>query len=143
MKKSTILLRAFLIAPCTTLLVSCSSLKGGFTITGEAETTNHVYLVSTLPDAPDTLASQPVENGTFTITGKVEQPLIARLLFRDKQEEKTLFLENNTTYTLKDGRVETPGETQKLIDQFRLQANRVHRFRPDRGCGLSRTIITC
>jgi hypothetical protein len=27
-------------------------------------------------------------------------------------------LENNTTYALKDGRVEAPGESQKLIDQF-------------------------
>jgi thiol-disulfide isomerase/thioredoxin len=94
----------------------CSSLNGGFAIKGSLEEKN-VYLVSAAPAATDTLASGISKDGKVQLTGKVDKPMLARLLVEGR-EARTLFLENGNTYTLNNGRFKATTGVQERLDQF-------------------------
>jgi thiol-disulfide isomerase/thioredoxin len=111
MKKANYFVSCMAILAC-----GCSSLNGGFAIKGSLEE-KPVYLVSAAPGATDTLATGTSKDGKVQLTGKVDKPVLARLVV-EGGETRTLFLENGNTYVLNDGRFEATTEAQKRINQF-------------------------
>jgi peroxiredoxin len=97
------------------LACGCSSLNEGFVIKGSLE--GNVYLVNTTPGATDTLATGTSKNGKVELTGKVDKPILARLVI-EEDGVRTLLLENGNTYILNDGRVEATTEAQKRLNQY-------------------------
>jgi peroxiredoxin len=76
-----------------------------------------VYLVSAAPGVTDTLATGTSKDGKVQLTGKVDKPVLARLVV-EGGETRTLFLENGNTYVLNDGRFEATTEAQERLNQF-------------------------
>ncbi|MDR1274010.1 MAG: AhpC/TSA family protein, partial [Odoribacteraceae bacterium] len=66
----------------------------------------------------NTLATGKIKNGQFQLTGKVEKPTIARLTVEGEAGACMIFLENNNTYIVQNGRAEAATEGQKLINQY-------------------------
>jgi thiol-disulfide isomerase/thioredoxin len=109
--------KASYFALCMTILAcGCSFRDGGFVIKGSIEGKN-ACLVSAVPGTTDTLATGASKNGKIRLTGKVDKPVIARLII-EGEEMCTLLLENGNTYVLNNGRIEATTEAQKRLDQF-------------------------
>jgi thiol-disulfide isomerase/thioredoxin len=110
--------RATLVA-CACLFLNGSAVAKdkGFTVKGILEG-KIAYLVSTVPGAADTLATGAIKNGKFQLTGTVEKLTIARLGVKGQAPACTIYLENDNTYTVQDGRVKAATSGQERLELF-------------------------
>ncbi|MDR1415476.1 MAG: AhpC/TSA family protein [Odoribacteraceae bacterium] len=94
----------------------------GFTITGKGKVAQvnsaNVYLVVSANGRRDTIASAPVADGAFVLTGTVESLQKASIFFEGLDGQISLYLEN-AEYTIDgDYVVSGGGETQQVASLF-------------------------
>jgi peroxiredoxin len=104
----------FIIAAVSGSLFTACDSQTGFTVNGTSEdiTEGKALLLVRNNNTLDTLASAPIVDGAFTLTGKVEEVTLANLTIAGSRNGVPLFIENNP-FTVKLGKGPT-FEAQKL-----------------------------